>query len=117
MPDWGLYNTILLVAVFLCWVVSGLFAFPAFVILRRRGQVNFWTSLGSGAAVGGILALLFYATFLLGQPVANQSNQIETIPQAALFGGSIGFFFWLIGVWRNPAFMKQSDLHPEDIFT
>lgn len=136
-PQWVFLGPAVIV-VMVCWINSMLFAYPVFRILRRREKVNLWTSVASGAIIGGGLFAFVMAMGQLASPNVyevrdGRENQKsvssrhltaeeyatfgELGASASLLGGSIGFFFWLIGVWRNPAFMKPSDQHPEDVFT
>lgn len=116
-----------------------LFGFPVFVILRRREKVSLWTSIASGALIAaGLFAFVMglgrLASFEAEQRLREVGGSKAKVPSyelttrdyinfgelgvsAVLLGSSIGFFFWLIGIWRNPAFMPLRDQHPEDLFT
>jgi hypothetical protein len=57
---------------------SLVFAVPSYLFLRRRGPVQLWHCVCAGAVIGLVGGL-----------------------GGAIFGLTSGFFFWLIGLWRN----------------
>jgi len=115
---WVSYDRLLIMGVFLCWVVEGLFAMPVFVTLRRLNRVNLKTSVVTGLLIGTAFGLISnFSIDLYWRDPHRTLHYLVQVMDTAFLGGSIGFFFWLIGVWRNPAFMKQSDIRVEDVFT
>ena len=74
---------------------TGLFALPAFLLLRWRGHINLLSSVAAGAAVGVIVSVL-----VLLPSTSPFSAWLEAVrgslPFTGCVGASAGALFWLV---------------------
>jgi hypothetical protein len=70
-----------------CYILTVLFALPIFLVLHKRGLVNFKTAVATGVGIGSALGAL---SFVLMLTVA-----------MGILGAAIAAIFWLAALRRN----------------
>ena len=74
---------------------TGLFALPAFLLLRWRGHINLLSSVVAGAAVGVIVSVVVLLP--PSSPLSAWLGAVrESLPFTGCVGASAGAVFWLV---------------------
>jgi hypothetical protein len=74
---------------------TGLFALPAFLLLRRRGHINLLTSVASGAGVGCLVSVAILLPSTSPFPAWLEAVG-GSLPFTSCVGASAGVLFWLV---------------------
>lgn len=77
---------------------TGLFALPAFLLLRWRGHINLLSSVVAGAAVGAVVSVVLLLPSSL--PFLAWLKAVgRSLPFTSGVGASAGVLFWLVRRW------------------
>jgi hypothetical protein len=96
-PNAGLVTLagLALLGYFFALLFTGLFALPAFLLLRWRGHINLLSSVAAGAAVGAIVSIVLLlpssSPFLAWLEAIGRS-----LPFTGCVGALAGALFWLV---------------------
>ena len=104
---WGVFP-VFVGMVGVCYIVTLATAVPLYVVLRRRWEISIRKCLGSGALVAVVVTvcLLLLGFVHAAHPAGSAMilRALKVTLASALLGASVGFCFWVVGIWRNPAF-------------
>ena len=111
----AMFGVFALIAFPIMLVITLLVAFPLFLVLRKSAKLNWWHALLAGAFCGAcyiaIDTLLSYLSYVPDLDRLANSNNVFYLS----LGASIGFAFWWIGIFRNPAFPFVSRNFPRSV--
>jgi ABC-type tungstate transport system substrate-binding protein len=72
---------------------------PAFILMCRRGWLEWWQLLCGGAAIGFVCALPF--------AIAGSALVLALIPTFLVLGAAHGVLFWGLAIWRNAGLVAR----------
>ena len=128
-PEWTGYWLVIGYELLVCYLLILGLALPLYFYLRDKGQVSLTSSLVAGAAIGAVasVALIFILAFppppggsasdsggtlyVNGQTTTHGYFVLaQDVLTSAVFGTSIAFIFWILGVRNSGQIAGRVDL-------